>query len=163
VLNIENKSASGARSKADARISIADDIGRVYVRYGLALSIGRVFGLLLASDEPLTLDEIARTLGISKSGASVAARDLERVGVVHRLGTPGSKRVLYEATESMESTFAGTFARVQDSLHAMHRAHAQLAPGRAKRRMKEMVEVHEFWLRESSGIIERWRRRRQTR
>jgi HTH-type transcriptional regulator, osmoprotectant uptake regulator len=145
-----------------ARIAIADDIGRVYTRYGLALSIGRVFGLLLASDEPLTLDEIAGTLGISKSGASVAARDLERVGVVHRLGTPGSKRVVYEATESMESTFAGTFARVRDSLNAMNRAHDQLPAGKAKRRMREMVQVHEFWLRESDGIIERWRRGRQS-
>ena len=157
MLNIENK----RRAKAeDTRISIADDIGRVYARYGLALSIGRVFGLLLASNEPLTLDEMAGTLGISKSGASVAARDLERVGVVHRLGTPGSKRVLYEATESMESTFDGTFALVRDSLNAMNRAESQLAAGKAKRRMKEMVEVHEFWLRESDGIIERWRRRR---
>jgi DNA-binding transcriptional regulator GbsR (MarR family) len=157
VLNIENNDG-----QADARIGIADDIGRVYARYGLALSIGRVFGLLLASDEPLTLDDIAATLGISKSGASVAARDLERVGVVHRLGMPGSKRVLYEATESMESTFAGTFARVRDSLNAMNRAESRLTAGKAKRRMQEMVEVHEFWLRESDGIIERWRRGRHS-
>jgi DNA-binding transcriptional regulator GbsR (MarR family) len=159
VLNIENK--AGPEAGAD-RIAIAADIGRVYARYGLALSIGRVFGLLLASDQPLTLDEIAGTLGISKSGASVAARDLERVGVVHRLGTPGSKRVLYEATESMESTFAGTFARVRDSLDAMNRAEERLPAGKAKRRMREMVEVHEFWLLESDGIIERWRRGRQS-
>ena len=128
MLNIEKKRLGKAE---DRRISIADDIGRVYARYGLAFSIGRVFGLLLASDVPLTLDEIAETLGISKSGASVAARDLERVGAVHRLGTPGSKRVLYEATESMESTFAGTFARIQDSLHAMNRAETRLTAGKA--------------------------------
>ena len=156
---MENRRVAPADS---ARIAIADDIGRVYSRYGLALSIGRVFGLLLASDEPLSLDEIAGTLGISKSGASVAARDLERVGVVHRLGTPGSKRVAYEATESMESTFAGTFARVRDSLNAMNRAEERLPAGKAKRRMREMVQVHEFWLRESDGIIERWRRGRQS-
>ena len=107
-------------------------------------------------------DEIAIALGISKSGASVAARDLERVGVVHRLGTPGSKRVLYEATDEMESTFTGTFARVRDSLNAMQRAQSHLGPGKARRRMKEMVEVHEFWLRESTGILDRWRRRRQS-
>jgi hypothetical protein len=29
--------------------------------------------------------------------------------------------------------------------------------------MKEMVQVHEFWLRESDGIKERWRRRRPRR
>jgi hypothetical protein len=42
----------------------------------------------------------------------------------------------------------------------MQRAESLLGPGRARRRMKEMVEVHEFWLRESAGILERWRRRR---
>ena len=160
MLNIENKKRTAPG--VDGHLQIADDIGRLYGRYGLALSIGRVFGLLLASDVPLSLDEIAMTLGISKSGASVAARDLERVGVVHRLGTPGSKRVLYEATEEMESTFVGTFARVRDSLSAMKRAESRLGSGKAKRRMKEMVEVHEFWLRESTGIIERWKRRRQS-
>ena len=158
MLNIENKKRPTGR--VDSRLQIAEDIGHLYGKYGLALSIGRVFGLLLASEGPQSLDEIAETLGISKSGASVAARDLERVGVVRRLGTPGSKRVLYEATDEMESTFTGTFARVRDSLSAMQRAESLLRPGRAKRRMKEMVEVHEFWLRESSGIIERWRRRR---
>lgn len=160
MLNIENRRKARL---ADPRIEVADDIGRTYARYGLALSVGRVFGLLLASDEPMSLDEIAKTLGISKSGASVAARDLERVGGVHRLGTAGSKRVVYEATDRMETTFNGTFARVRDSLDTMKRAEARLGPGNAKRRMKQMVEVHEFWLRESNRIMERWRRGRQSR
>jgi DNA-binding transcriptional regulator GbsR (MarR family) len=163
VLNIENKKARVEKADEDLRLVIADDIGHLYARYGLALSIGRVLGLLLASDEPLTLDEIAQVLGISKSGASVAARDLERIGVVIRRGTSGSKRVVYEATEQMESTFTGTFARITDSLQAMNRAESRLRPGKAKRRMKEMVEVHEFWLRESNDMMERWRRRRQSR
>ena len=155
MLKIENK--------GDVRLAVADDIGRLYARYGLALSIGRVFGLLLASNQALSLDEIADALGISKSGASVAARDLERIGVVNRLGTPGSKRVVYEATDEMESTFSGTFARVNDSLQAMHRAESRLGAGKAKKRMREMVEVHEFWLRESNDMMERWRRRRHGR
>ncbi len=69
MLNVQNKRKVQAD---DALLQIADDIGRLYSKYGLALSIGRVFGLLLASDVPLSLDEIAMALGISKSGASVA-------------------------------------------------------------------------------------------
>jgi DNA-binding transcriptional regulator GbsR (MarR family) len=160
VLNIRNGQAAPAEG---ARLQAAEDIGRAYARYGLTLSVGRVFGLLLASDEPLSLDQIAQTLGISKSGASVAARDLERIGVVHRLATPGSKRVLYQATDEMASTFDGTITRVRDSLGVMSRAEARLGPGKAKRRMKEMVDVHEFWLREMDGIKERWGRRRKIR
>jgi len=159
VLNIKN----GRVAAEGTRLQTAEDIGRAYARYGLTLSVGRVFGLLLASVEPLRLDQIAQPLGISKSGASVAARDLERIGVVHRLATPGSKRVLYQATDEMASTFDGTITRVRDSLGVMSRAEAKLGPGKAKRRMREMVEVHEFWLREMDGIKERWGRRRKIR
>jgi len=38
-------------------------------------------------DDPLGLDGIAARLGVSKTGSSVATRDLERLGVVRRLGT----------------------------------------------------------------------------
>ena len=159
MLNIQNKQDARA---IDARLQAAEDIGRSYAKFGLGLSVGRVFGLLLASDEPLSLDQIAKTLGLSKSGASVAARDLERIAVVHRIATPGSKRVQYQATDRMESTFDGTVARIRDSLGTMRLVEARLRPGKAKRRMKEMVEVHEFWLREMDGVMERWRRRRRT-
>src|SRR5260370_19276386 len=98
---MENKRKA---QEADPRLQIADDVGRTYARYGLGLSVGRVFGLLLASNEPLSLDEIAETLRISKSGASVATRDLERFGVLHRLGSPGSRRVRSEATDAVDST-----------------------------------------------------------
>lgn len=162
MLNVQEK-RNAKDPDLSLKLSIANDIGHLYARYGLALTIGRVFGLLLASDQPLSLDEIAAHLGVSKSGASVAARDLERVGVVHRMGTQGSRRVLYEATETMESTFTATFARVRDSLNVMKRTQSALPPGKARQRMNQMVEVHEFWLKESDGIVERWRRRRQGR
>jgi len=33
-----------------------EELGQLYARYGLGLSFGRVFGLLLMSDEPVSLD-----------------------------------------------------------------------------------------------------------
>jgi hypothetical protein len=59
----------------------------------------------------------------------------------------------------MEPIFEGQFARIRVSLDILRRAGAGLAPGPAKERMREMIELHEFWLRESDGIVDRWRRR----
>jgi DNA-binding transcriptional regulator GbsR (MarR family) len=143
----------------DARRRFVEDIGHLYARYGLALTVGRVFGLLLVTDDPLSLDDLAEQLGVSKSGISVATRDLERLGVARRRGTPGSRRVLYEANDSMEPIFEGQFDRIRGTLGTLRRADAALAPGQAKARMREMIELHEFWLRESEGIMDRWRRR----
>ena len=42
-------------------------------------------------------------------GVSVATRDLERLGVARRSGSPGSRRVLYEAADTMEPIFEAQF------------------------------------------------------
>ena len=42
--------------------------------------------------------------------------------------------------------------------HAKRAAHL-LAEGRAKERLRKMIQLHEFWLGESERIRERWRTR----
>lgn len=144
----------------EARRRFVDDFGQHMARYGVTLTVGRLFALLLLSDDPLSLDDLAAQLGISKSGVSLAARDLERLALARRLGTPGSRRVLYEATDSMEPVFLAGFARIRSQLDQIRRANPLLARGPAKNRMREMIELHEFWLREYDGVMDRWRRRR---
>jgi len=144
-----------------AQRGFVEGFGHLYARYGVSITFGRLFGLLLVSDGPLSLDDIADILSISKSGASVAARELERAGVIKRHGTPGSRRIVYEAVDDMEPTFTATFMGVRDSLNLLKREETSLAEGKGKHRVREMRELHEFWLRESEGILERWRNRRE--
>jgi DNA-binding transcriptional ArsR family regulator len=138
-----------------------DDLGHLYARYGIPVTFGRVFALLLLSDEPISLDDLAARLEVSKSAVSVTTRDLERVGIVRRLTRPGSRRVLYEANDDMMPIFEATFARVRLSVPVLQQADPLLRPGRAKRRLREMLELHAFWLAEAQGIVDRWRRRRR--
>jgi predicted transcriptional regulator len=144
---------------ADQRRRFIDDFGHMYAHYGLSLSFGRAFALLLTNDGPLSLDEIAAQLETSKSAISVATRDLERAGVARRVIRPGSRRVLYEASDDLLPTFEAQFTRVRQSLQVLKRAHLLALRGRAGERMREMIALHEFWLEESQGIVERWRRR----
>ena len=156
---MRSSTASVGASYDEGRRRFVEDFGQLFARYGLGPSFGRVFGLLLMSDEPLSLDEIAESLGISKSGTSVAARELERAGVARRLSTPGSRRALYEASDEFESIFHSQFGRVREQLGSLERADGLLPRGRAKTRMRRLKELHEFWLSESEAIIDRWRRR----
>jgi DNA-binding transcriptional regulator GbsR (MarR family) len=102
-------------------------------------------------------------LRVSKSGISVAARELERIGLIRRIGTRGSRRVLYEANEHLEPLFEATFTRIRQQLTGLKQAERLALRGRAKERLREMKELHEFWLREGDGINARWRRRRESR
>ncbi len=142
-----------------AQRRFVDDYAQLLARYGLALTVGRAFGLLLLSDDPLSLDEIAARLGVSKTGASVATRDLERLGLVRRLGTPGSRRLLYETDEDAGPIFEAQSARFRQQLVHLRRADLLLAEGRAKDRLRRMIELHEFWLDELGLILARWRAR----
>jgi predicted transcriptional regulator len=157
VAQVTDLAPAGELSPAQRRF--VDDIGQAFARYGLPLTIGRVFGLLLINNEPLSLDEMAAQLKVSKTGTSVAARDLERIGVVRRLATPGSRRILYEADDNMEPIVEAQFARMRYMLTLLQRSDGIAPPGRALQRMRNLQELYEFSLRESDSILERWRER----
>jgi hypothetical protein len=144
-----------------ARRRFMDDLGHLYARFGLSVTFGRAFALLLLSDAPVSLDELAARLAVSKSAVSVAARDLERAGVARRSTSPGSRRVLYEANDDMVPLFQAQWARVQHSLPIFQEAEPLTSPGRASQRLRDIVELHEFWLIEAEGIVARWRQRKR--
>jgi DNA-binding transcriptional regulator GbsR (MarR family) len=138
-----------------------DDLGHLYARFGLSGTFGRAFALLLLSDQPISLEDLATQLEVSKSAVSVAARELQRVGAARRSTIAGSRRVLYEANDDLVPLFQAQVARVQQSLPVFRAAEALTSPGHATRRMRDIVELHEFWLTEFDGMIERWRQRKR--
>ena len=72
-----------------------DDLAALLTPWGMPQASARLYGYLLLSDDPVSLDQIAADLEISKSSACVAARLLEKHGNARRYGERGSKRVLY--------------------------------------------------------------------
>jgi DNA-binding transcriptional ArsR family regulator len=156
--------AAAVRDRADRELDLdrrrfMDDLGHLYARFGLSVTFGRAFALLLLSDRPISLEDLAAQLEVSKSAVSVAARELERVGIARRLTSPGSRRVLYEANDDMVPLFQAQFARIRLSLPVFQAGEPLASRGRARQRLRDMVELHEFWLIEAEGIVERWRKR----
>ena len=72
--------------------------------------MGRTFGLLYLSPEPLARPEIQRRLGVSVGNASMTLGALERWGVVHRARVPGRRAEHYTA----ETDFWKMISRVLD-------------------------------------------------
>lgn len=58
---------------------------------------GQIYALLFIADEPLSLDEIAERLGVSKSNVSVNIRMLEDYNLVRKVWIKGSRRDYYAA------------------------------------------------------------------
>jgi DNA-binding transcriptional regulator GbsR (MarR family) len=75
---------------------LIEALGNLCRRVGLPRSLGQIYGLLLFSERPLSLDEIAERLGVSKASASVGSRQLAGWGALRTVWVPGDRRDYFE-------------------------------------------------------------------
>ena len=81
--------------REEAANEFIEMMGRHLEEEGTARIAGRLLGLLLLSDDPLSLDEAAERLQVSKGSISMNARLLEGWGVAERVTRPGDRRDFY--------------------------------------------------------------------
>jgi DNA-binding transcriptional regulator GbsR (MarR family) len=84
-----------------------DTCGRIAEFWGFTRTMGRAFGLLYLSREPLPQTEIQKRLGISAGSASMTLAALGRWGVVHRIWVRGERREHYQAETDFWKMIAG--------------------------------------------------------
>ena len=147
--------ASGA-NPTPAQQRFIDDFAQLLVPWGMPLTCARLYAWLLLAPGPVTLDEFADGLGISKSNASMAARDLEVIGMARRLNERGSKRIRYKATTSPgnalrrnSDTLGHLAGLIRDRLD-------DVAQGENRARLAELAEFHLALKSAMDGVIARY-------
>ena len=104
----------------DPRTSrFTDRLAMLFENDGQPPIAGRIFGLLLLSDDALSLDELAEALGVSKASASTNARLLAQLGVVEQVRRPGSRRDYYRMVPDL---FERSHGAAAGALAAVHRS-----------------------------------------
>lgn len=102
-------SAEAPRPKALASWEVA--MIEIFVRaanlIGLPRSIGEIYGLLYAANEPLTFDDQVERLGISKGSVSQGLKLLRQFGAVKVHYIPGSRKDHYVPELSMKRLVRG--------------------------------------------------------
>jgi DNA-binding transcriptional regulator GbsR (MarR family) len=92
---------------ARARDLGVDTCGRIAEFWGFTRTMGRAFGLLYLSREPLPQSEIQGRLGISAGSASMTLAALGRWGVVHRVWVRGDRREHYQSETDFWKMISG--------------------------------------------------------
>jgi len=77
--------------------------GSMGALWGINRSMARIHALLLATREPLGLDEITEELAISRGNASMCLKELRHWGVVRRVHLTGERRDFYIAEDDIWS------------------------------------------------------------
>lgn len=109
---------------APGRISPAErEVVEFFVHLGrylsLPRSVGEIYGLLFASETPMTLDGLVRRLGVSKGSASQGLRLLRGVGAVTVSYLPGDRKDYYSAEVELPALVRG-FLRDQLAVRLEH-------------------------------------------
>lgn len=71
--------------------------GRTAQSFGLNRLFGQIYIVLYLSDEAQSLDSLAQQLGVSKASVSIACRQLESWGALHRSWVKGDRKDYYIA------------------------------------------------------------------
>lgn len=81
-----------------ARAVFIEGMGAASATSGVLSQLqGRIFAVLFLEDHPLSLDEIAEALQLSKSNISINIRGLVEWHLVRRVSVPNSRKDHYEA------------------------------------------------------------------
>lgn len=121
-----------------ARAVAVDVLGQLAEFWGFTRTMGRVFGLLYLSPEPLSQAEISERLTISAASVSLTLNGLTRWGAVRKsVGTKGRK-VRYEAETEFRKIVTSVLASrerqtLEDALDAVAHAIDKLQKLRGQR------------------------------
>ena len=110
-------SENGTRaSLAPWEVAMIDSFVRATALIGLPRSIGEIYGCLFCSPEPLSFDDIAERLDISRGSVSGGLKTLRQLGAIKLHYVAGSRKDHYEPELSMERLVRG-FIKDQFSPH----------------------------------------------
>ncbi|WP_417276059.1 GbsR/MarR family transcriptional regulator [Castellaniella sp.] len=79
--------------------------GEMGGRWGVNRTVGQIYALVFLSPRALHADEIAETLGFSRSNVSVGLRELQSWRLVHLVHQIGDRRDYFQAPEDVWEIF----------------------------------------------------------
>ncbi len=95
-------------------------VGRLAHFFGFSEVMGRLYGTLLLSPGPLSLDDLASGLKISKGSVSMNMRSLERWGMAKEVWMRGERKKFYAAEPDLWQV-------IRNVLNSRERREVQLA------------------------------------
>jgi DNA-binding transcriptional regulator GbsR (MarR family) len=138
-----------------------DRLALLFENDGLPPIAGRIFGLLLLSEDALSLDELADDLGVSKASASTNARLLAQLGVVEQVRRTGSRRDYYRMMPDVfERSMAQRLARWQRFTEAIGegRRTLPLASAEVRERLERYESAYGYMVDAIGRALAQWRR-----
>lgn len=152
------RTSTHPRGRSHARF--IEEVGITSEGDGLPRIAGRLFGYLLLSPEPRSLDEIAEALEVSKGSASTDARLLLRHGWLRRVSQTGDRKDYYELAPDFFAEIVAYRLTRWDSLHdvvASALPGLDDEPGEVIDRLRYLERAQTFFTEGIRELLAGWR------
>ncbi|MCB0291424.1 MAG: MarR family transcriptional regulator [Calditrichaeota bacterium] len=139
------------------------DFAEAYRSFGLSKLMGRVVALLIFSPLPLSLDEIAAELEMSKGPISQITRRLSDHHLIRKIWKPGSRKDYYEIQpEIFENAFRNNFLLTQKNTRIAKKLKDDIAQANdpelssLRQRIDEMERFYEIMEKHFQNFLDEW-------
>ena len=89
----------------EVRANLVELGGRTAQDLGFSRIAGQILVFLYLKDGDCPLEQIEEELGLSKASVSIAARQLESMGLLKRCWRPGDRRSFYRTADNLGDVF----------------------------------------------------------
>ena len=111
--------------------------GRLAQEFGFNRVAGEALACLYLTAGEASLDELETELGLSKAAVSLAAAQLERLGLIHRVRKPGDRKRYYQSADDIGSALRHGILKFARSKMALLETDLKQADETLSRREKD--------------------------
>jgi hypothetical protein len=137
-----------------------ESMGVYFERYGLPRIGGRVLGLLMVADRPLSLDTLATTLQVSRASVSTNMRLILASSLAEQISLPGDRRDYYRiGQETWERSLRAELEGIAMLRRIGERGLAAAGTSErvAREHLEELLAFCDLLLADRRGTLEHWR------
>jgi hypothetical protein len=139
-----------------------DDLASLLGAWNLPANAARLYGYLQIINQPVSLDDIARDLGISRSHAHTAAKILEDHHNARRIGERGTKRAFYVAADDPGAPLRPQVETLGRMANLISTRCGDVADGAARARLKQLATFHTALQKAMATVVMRDDRKKVT-
>lgn len=141
----------------------AEDVGLLFEVFGTNRMAGRVWGLMVISEDDLSAADIEERLQASAGSVSTATRQLVGLGLLERVRRPGERRTYFRPRRGgMSHLVIQRQMVISQARRLAERGLDEFGdrPG-VRERLEEWRDLYEFWEGQIPEMIEKYERQRR--
>jgi DNA-binding transcriptional regulator GbsR (MarR family) len=145
-----------------SRQEFIERLGRLAEGEGLPRIAGRMMGLLMIAGGPLSIDELADQLKVSRASISTNGRLLESLAIAGRVTKAGDRRdYLQIGADPSSSLLSLGLRRLRDMRHAVREMRLAASNSRTEQstreRLQRMERFYDLAIEGAEAVLSSWK------